>query len=506
MFTQNQPVSMQSRLEIKKFNFFQSIGTTENVVRPAALNVNNQTLSAAMEATRGGTSLNKSSFSHVAPQIMMPSGQHEGSAFIVNGWATPRLVFVMEVDLINEYTNMRTSYIVNGYTDHGDVRTYTGNMSIPREMRLFFNNVITTTQRQEHNVNGVFNVTRVVGSDQILRPNVSALAQGQGIPGVQEQTLRPTDVFNSAIAAETIAHSSYPIHNYTAGFDVGGIKLTSRADHIASNYLSRSIDAYGKVAADRGDQYTLSDIASLAADETNTRLLTHNRLVDLLTTRYDFNDISGGFAGSLTWAEILDIDPQADQRASIFNNDVVKQQELQAQLHTASSWGGGNQETIGANIITSVIPTLMCNAMCGRLDFKASNMTFDRQPVVGIEFTMPVVDNLNITHLLPALQSSIVTDIMMPLSANGLYDVAVTVRAFLYGETRIAISINGQPEQLFVSATYADQLFNNLVTNNPTTPIRLGSDLVTLAHELTHDNTAMFVEQTTMGQQNGYRI
>jgi len=504
MFQQNKPASMQQRIEIKKINLFQSVGTTDNVIRPTSFCVNNQTLAAAAEATRGGTDLSRGSFTQVAPQIMLPAGQHEGLAHIANGWATPRLVFVMEVDLVNEYTNTRISYIANGYTDHGDVRSYSGHMQLPRDMRLYFNNCITTATRQEHNPNGVFNVTKVVGSDQILRPNLSTLAQGQGVPGVQEQTLRPQDLFMSAVAADAVLNSGMAVHNYTAGFDVAGVKLANRSDHIASQFLSRSVRAYGKVASGFGDQYTMGDVASDASAETNVNLLTHNRFLDILSNRYDFNNLGSSTVGTLSWAEVLDIDPSADQRAQITVPPMPKQHEMQAKLREASNWGAATQEAIGANIVTSVVPTLLCNAMAGSVEFRATNMTFDRSPLVNIVYAAPLVDNLNITHLLPAMQEAIATDILLPISANGMMDVVLTVKAFLYGESQISISINGGPAELFVSATYADQLFNNLVTNNSFTPIKLGSDLVALAHELTQDNTTMFVDQ--MGQNNAFRI
>lgn len=464
--------------KVRKLVFFYAGVAQEQVVRPFQTRFDQGIGQLAMEATNQGTNLTSGAFNAIASTIIQPKGQHEGLALAPNGWQQPRLSFLMEVETVNTYSNVGQVMALSGYTDHVGAVHVNGQDKLDERMRLYFNNCVRMSIIQVPTAQGVGQRLQSRLSEQILRPT---LTRNSGTIG-NEYTMRPTDVVSAGASAAIEMEANIAVDNYTTGFINEGIKLASRSDMIGANFLSRSVNAWVAATNKSDDLHTHADIASMAAGDLNNLLLEQNRFFSMLSNQFDFNNHE--FAGSISYGELCRLDPNTDLLVQVIIPAPPKRQLQVNEVVNSNSWGGSDNETIAANIITQALPTIMSRFMLGRMTFTMTNDTVTGEPAFEWTNLVGFTDGLDVRPHVVAIQHMLVNTILGPISFQGQISASVTVDCWLYANTTIMVSIQGSPVATFVSPTYADQLFSPMFTHNFTTVLEMGSDVVNLANEL----------------------
>ena len=487
--------SMRNRVTVRKLTMFMAGAAADQVVRPFQTRWDQSIASLALEATQGGTNLTSGAFTPIAGSIIMPKGQHEGLAMIPNGWGQPRLSFLMEIGVHNEFNGVENIMALSGYTDHDGVAAGTGgNQHLDHRMRLYFNNCVRMMAVNVATHNGTARRLQSRVAEQILRPSLV------NAPGntLNEFTLRPTDVVSAGGSAAIMQASGVQVDNYNPGFTGQGVKLANRADLLGSHYLARSVRSFAQAATEVDESYTHADIASIASGSLNNQLVENNIFLAMLSNQFDFNDPS--FGGSISYGELLQLDPNADRIAQVIIPNQVQRQQQQIAIANSNGWGGADNETIAANIVAQAMPTIMARFMLGRVAFTITNDTLTGEPAIQWDNVQPFTDGLDVRPHIASIQEMIVNTILAPVSFNGSATASLTVDYSLYANSSMLIAINGGAAVPFNSPTFADQLFSPLYSHHYNTVLDMGSDIVSLSHELSNNQ---FSSNYNPGANNG---
>lgn len=483
-----------SRVAVRKLSFFFAGSAAGQVVRPFQTRYDQGIAQLALEATQGGTNLTSGAFTPIASSIIMPKGQHEGIAQIPNGWEQPRLSFLMEVGIINDFSNVENIMALSGYTDYDGIGQMGSKVNLDQKMRLYFNSCVRMMAVNVPTANGVAQRLQSRVSEQILRPTLLNSPGAQG----NEYTMRPTDVVSAGGSACIMQASGVKVDNYTPGFTSQGVKLANRADLLGSHYLSRSVRSFAQASTEVDDTYTHADIASIASGTLNNHLLEGNVFLSMLANRFDFNDPT--FGGSISFGELLQLDPNADHIAQVIMPSPVQRQHQQLEIINSNGWGGSDNETIAANIVAQAMPTIMARFMLGRAAFSITNDTLTGEPVVQWENLQGFTDGLDVRPHIGSIQEMINNTILAPITMNNQLTASLSVDYSLYANSTMLISINGGAPVPFNSPTFADQLFSPLYARQYDTVIDIGADIVNLAHEL---SSQQYSANYSTGANNG---
>lgn len=482
------------RTILRKLSFFFAGSAAGQVVRPFQTRWDQGIAQLALEATQGGTNLTSGAFTPIASSIIMPKGQHEGIAQIPNGWEQPRLSFLMEVSIVNEFSNVENIMALSGYTDYDGVSAMGANVNLDPKMRLYFNSCVRMMSMNVPTAQGTAQRLQSRVSEQILRPT---LMNSPGTPN-NEYTMRPTDVVSAGGSACIMQASGVKVDNYMPGFTSQGVKLANRADLLGSHYLSRSVRSFAQASTEVDDTYTHADIASIASGSLNNHLVENNVFLAMLSNRFDFNDPTYG--GSISFAELLQLDPNANKIAQVIMPSPVQRQHQQLEIVNSNGWGGSDNETIAANIVAQAMPTIMARFMLGRAAFSITNDTLTGEPLVQWENVQGFTDGLDVRPHIMSIQEMVNNSIMAPITMNGSLTASISVDYNLYANSSMLISINGAAPVPFNSPTFADQLFSPLYARQYDTVIDIGADIVNLAHEL---SSQQYSANYSTGANNG---
>lgn len=480
----------EKSFRLRKFVLFYAGVAQEQVIRPLHTRLDQQLVALAMEATNFGQNITSGAFRPIASSIIQPKAQHEGLSIVENGWGTPRLSFLMEIEVINNYTGMTNVMAFSGYTDHVGTIQRNGNDMLDPQMRLYFNNCVRLATIQTPTPHGVANrmVSRV--AEQILRPTV---VPNYTPGGNSEYTMRPVDVMTVGGSASIMQSSGLRVDNYAPSFN-SGPKLANRNDMLGASYLARSVSSYTAANAEVDDGYTHADVASIASGNLNNNLMESNDFLRSLGNRFDFNDPA--FGGSITMSELCQLDPNADHIAQVIIPPVPQRQQQQTMVANSCGWGGSDNETIAANIICQAVPTIMCRFMLGRLSFTVTNDTITGEPSIEWNNLQGFTDGLDVRPFIGAIAEYILTEILAPISFQGQTIASISVDSYLYASTDIVVSIGGAPAVVFNSPTFADQLFSPFIAHQYDTVLNMGADIVNLSDEI---GTAQFRPNFTGG-------
>jgi len=483
-----QPTSDSKRVRVNRLVFFIMSGFRNQVIRPLEMRLNADLMNGVFEATQGARNTSAAALSMIAPQILTQTGQIQGVAEIPGTWGGERAAFMLDVSLISDFSSIEQRSVITGYTDHAgfqQMQMRAGQIAIDPNMRLYFNNISQLAVRQVPTPAGVGQQLCVRSSEQVMRPTSTRDNPNQLSYG--EYTMRPVDVMSVSGSAEMMQTNGQFVENYHASM-YDGIKLADRRDFASANYLSNTITKYARaateVADDVVDAVTITESASRML---NSSPVYNNQLIALLSNQYHFNDVNGDI-GSISYRDLCNMDPGADSRVQTVRPTQAQRANRMAQVNDSRDWGGADQATMAASLISAGLPTLMITYLLGSVRFTVTNDTINGQPLISWENIQGFSDGIDVTSRISSINDLILTEIYNPVSRFGNDRVSIRVNCDVNTFTDIAISINGSPLETFSSLTAADQLFSPMMSHNYSHVAEVAIDLLDLSRALSDAN------------------
>lgn len=486
---------MNYNFRVIKAIFVEAGSYNDMVVRPYETNFTQSNVNAFKEATNYGGNISSSNISGVATSFLRPSvGLLEHSA-IDQGWQAPRFRYILELEF---YSHLSPGYrkIIQGYTNHLGVNFSTG--SIDPNMVLYFNNVVTLNYVNMQTPAGIYTNVRVANADQIIRGVVDFSFTGES---VVTKSLRPNDIFNK------MSHFDYgdDTLDLTGGFADTPLKKSKRRNGVPSMYLADVMKGYQGGFSEGGfssgiDQHDAFGVASGLVKENQIGSDDFFRTLQSNTANFT----TGGF---ITYSELVSLTPEMDSKITIVPAKTAHQQT--ALLHSGGlgygqgeHWQGSNNETMWASIMTQSIPGLMLDLLITKLAFTAHNRTTDSSHDIRITYANSFSEGIDLQPYLAVFVTKFETEILRGLTLNNHLDYALVVSVDIVGETRISISVMGQPAIEYVAPSFADGLYSCLTTHDAGAETRLAHDLSTFCGEVGVSNPT-FAQHNTQGGYHG---
>ena len=452
----------------------------EQLMRPYTMHTDGELHHQLVEATQNGSRIAPNNLSGIAGQILRPSSSAVSSVEIANGWAEPRMRFLMEVHHPTMDGNVEIQYIT-GFTDH-----YGASQSghIDPKMHFYINNTITTRLFVQNTHYGQTQGLRLKRASHVMSgPSPKTLDSMQ----TSRQTMRPEDVVGT-VATLHNEYADFGI-NVSAGFGPAGydsthMKLSDRSHGLPSRYLSNMFKGYrAAVENSTGDEdYSkfIGNIVGFVRDDTPT------------SDRFIGNMVRHGLTLSensfFTYADLLALDPNVPQRTELIMSREVQQQAQDFRQYTSDMYAPTHQVII-ATMLSHSLPALMTELMLTNAAFIVTNRTLDGQPMFtplgGTSFA-----NVDLTPFLQQLELRFLVEIWRDLTRNGMIDLELQIEFSLLGNSKIKVSYMGEAPQEFVIPSFSDGLLAPVLTNNYQMVKNMAQEVDTLANTLQTDLSA----------------
>lgn len=468
------PTANNTEINMAKGFFFRVPCENPIHYRPYETRLNNDTYNSLEEATRTSGSIDATAIRHIARDIISPSLTSKGIIAIDGGWSEKRYSVIFEFHVKSPVAGHSFREVVMGYTNYDGI-TDTGivdpNMTIHVNSHMRINDVVSMGHM------GTMVQSRVAESSQMLNPVTVQQASGYQIA---ERALRPADALRAAQCVQAIGPNEV-INDVRAHIGPEGIR--SHRDNMSSaRYLSKIMAAYSTstmedVAFSMGDSQAIGNASNLLVEQSNSR----SSLLHRLTERTDF-----GCSGVVTYGELLAAFGNFDDRVEVAKTGGVGMMDM-TQMN--NHWGGSDQETSIAHSLTHYIPSIMSQNMASQYGFSVTNRTLDGSiQIATLPNFLPLIEGIDHVSYIKNIEQSIVFMAMPELMTNvGDFEIVMTCN--LLGQSKIEISINGQPSIPFTAPNYADSITTPVVAIDPVDVARVGSDISTVL-DLVHESQA----------------
>ena len=452
---------------------FVETGTYNDLTsRPFKTELDMGTLRSFQEATNMGQHITSSTISGIAGNVLKPSAQAQGNIAITNGWDTPRLRFILEVEFGSTSLLASTRQVVTGYTDYVGVIERGGQHIVDPNMRLFFNNSITLRSVKENSPwGGLIERQTVVDASQLL----TGVYQPSFGGGVVTRSMRPEDLF---VTAGLGALANANTLDTRVNFASGHIKKSNRKNTFAPEYISRVVkaDQMAKASVD-GEATPYDHVMDEARGQVLEGLVSDDPYLKKLMDRTNM-----GQEASVTYGELCAIDQHLDSIAMIM---LRRQSDPVHHRGQTEHWAGSNMETLAATTLSHSVPSIMMDLMLTGVSFMATNQTLNGEYVVQIVGQKSFTSSIDMSPYLEAFTNRLKTEVLRGITNNNLITFDLTMQIDLIGETFVRISMNGQPHIDFMMPSFCDALSVPVLTQDPSDLYTLANDLTTLAENVT---------------------
>lgn len=451
--------------------------------RPYETSVGIEEIMKTQEATKGGTSISAGVLGGIAGTILRPTTQAQGIVGIANGWDTPRLRFMLEIEHTGpgQFGEKTIQYLC-GYTNYiGVIRAGGfGTEIVDPKMTLTFNQSVTTRVSTERTTNGIIERVGVSDASHILAGTYQPTFDNSG---PMTSMMRPEDVF-STISLGVLGDVSGVLDTRNKFADEQ-IKKSRRSNSNASHYLASILKANNLAMQCDGTNGT--DIAGVM-DEARGQVMEPLIAEDLYLSRLA-HQTSLSVGSTLTWGELCAFDPSFDAVVRIELNSpgaVVTD-------HSRGSteyWHGQDPVTLAATTLGQAVPGIMAELMLLGVHFHATNATLDGSIYVHVSNYHSFAENLDLTPYLERFKARLEHEILRNLSHNNQVPFNVEYNSDLLGETAIKMSFNNSPMTDYCAPSFCDGLFPPVLTQQDSVMRTLASDIESLAGNLAVSHTA----------------
>lgn len=388
---------------------------------------------------------------------------------IPHDWNSSRGIFILELE-VQFSTGGMIRYFVQGYTDH-DGFSQMGN--VDPQMRMYINNVITTTPVHVQTPMGTRTSLRVSGNYQ----TPTDFGAAQGYSPTPLMVTRPQDVFGR-IKNDDLSSSSIMVSDTSS---VVGNNLTSsrRRNNIPTSYLATVFNGYSDgMMENRAADFTSGD----AAEQAFGLVVELDAVNDIFLTKLrETNNLTRG-RNHFTYRELLQVAPNVDMVKDVRPSSMAMTQLSQA--GDSNHFQGQTISTVAAVQLSQSIPALMLESMLSTVRIRISNMVsgqLDMAPMDEHAISCFSPDDVVRQYML--FKTRVLNEVIGPLTENNQLNFHAEISCSFHSEFIITIKIGSDPETRFVTPAFADSLTAPVVTNNSQ---KLGELSSTLATMCTH--------------------
>lgn len=453
-------------MRITKLIFVQTGTYGDQFYRPYEAEYDGTTQKQFMEITANQNRVTPIGLAGIASSIVKPTAQPCGMVDIPQGWGGDRLRFCMEVE-VTSHAGGRTLEYITGYTDTMGA-TLSGH--IDPQMRLFVNNSVTISAIHANNsavymptdISHVLTSPRATSQLQYTPPNIDLMTPQDLMQGLMRNTYGGN------------------VNDLRRGFGVDEIRKSRRSNGIATNYLSRSINAINAAELQDDNPYAsdLATIYSIASDSVSEGLISNDVFLTYLEDHTSFSRYR-----SVAYGELVAGQPNLDSIAVITFNRSQTQRPI-AIRGQSEYWSTTTAETVAATTLSYAVPSVMMELMLTELSFRATNMTVDGSIPVDIHHAMSFASGVDLRPYLQRFIDRFVGEIMADISHRNQVGINLMMDVDVLGDTRIEIQYNGGPSTPYVIPSFSDARFSPIVTPDDSYLNRVISAVGTMANNI----------------------
>lgn len=456
----------------------QETGTYNNqYLRPYETNVQANTLDNFVDRIKetNSTRIPAGAIADLSANILTPSARPICTVPIVNGWDTPRERFLIIVEVTYSVGNKENIYL-QGYTDYTGVSTGINNITraygaIDPQMAFNINSVSKVNIVQNISNGVILETKRATLSDQVLQIEPPTINNNPTVYG-----LRPIDIIsdiNSQWVRESIAYAGGPSTTLDTRTILGASNsnCNRRTNNIPSNYLADFVSSFMAAASNPEVGMDTGEIINECRAELSENNFSTNPFIRFISNSTGTNITNGWFK----WIDLLTAFPYAADKVTYIENTHSEYSNIHRTGMTEDA-GSMTRESIVAAFLSQTVPAIMVGCLINKLAFVTTN-----RDIGGLVTT--VISNFRVlnpqyqTQSLDLFKSRFEREIYRSISYDNSDVVDLDIKADLYGETWISISINNAPVQVFVYPTFCDSLINPNMVNSDEALHKASSEL-----------------------------
>lgn len=397
--------------------------------------------------------------------IVEPVTRPEGTIEIPNGWTERRFRFMLVIESKFHVGGTNRLYYT-GYSTHADM-SYAG--SIDPNMQFFINSVVRTRIMEMMTPQGSAISENLMSGRHLISNN-----NWEGCLNPHQTFLmRPEDVFNQM---QTSHLGGNDVIIDTRNQAQRNATTSNLGNGLAHNYSSTIINSYLK-AGDARPSYD-TDGSEIFND---ARRLSTNQDDNPLTMAIAQLRQYGLVTNTFTLNELTQIDINTPNVTEYFPLTQGDMGIIHAAGQTAD-WMSEDGITMAAVKIGQAIPALMSSVMLQKADIISTNSSIGGQPetkVVGVG-----INASNIPMRCQMLGTRFETELIRDISFNNCIPYYIEVKADVFGETRIRVSLNGGAIYDYAVPSFCDNLLTPIVTTDAMNSSRMGSDFSALLSDI----------------------
>lgn len=491
------PMHKVHRIEVIRMFLWDSNSYHSQMVRPYEMFLRQEDLDILRE--RMGTShlssreaagianrLPATQFAEISATALMPQAQAEREVNVMGGWGQKRQCFMLWLRCHNTL-GMTDVYTIAGFTAEPATSDITGlrgeRASIDSNAQFFINSISRITENDVPTHLGTQRIITGVQSSHVLAQNQSIDFQNR-----PAQKLRPQDVCVNMMTRSTLGtERQRSVLNPTNNVSMVPA-MSNRLNAISSNYMAKMVNGYAESV--RSAQFGQDVVGTMA----QTKALVQDSSAQLDPFMTFLAKIHGGGPeANFTPRDLAELDPTCAERIKyirVGGTVMTQMPQFNADLaqidpRNTQHWASADLATKYATAISHAVPALCFENMLSGINFVCHNM----KPGRVLEFipggAMALSSgssqmNINLAPNMERFRIRFENEVFPSLTFNNTVGVAINVYCDAFNETRISVSIDGQPPVSFVTPSFADALLAPVTTVNVERPNELATNFETL--------------------------
>lgn len=462
------------------------VGTyNDQYQRPYTSHVDGALMQQLQDATNNGRNLTPAALGAVGSDIMRLSSTVAGTVSLANGFDTPRLCFMMEVEFPGQGGVVSVEWLL-GFTDHIGVNAMYGdsNISFDPNMRVFFNNVMVGRRVKSGNAFGNHMHTTANRAYQLInaeyKPQINNLHTAPHL-------MRPQDVFTSMSMQNTrTLMGGESVMDVRPTHGPEKLAVSHRRNSVPGQYLSAMLQTWkAQTELDEVDPASLnSQMAAAVAEPTISRM----RSMQYLST---ISELRQG--GSVSWSELMEADDTGtaeDRCVVVLAQSQQSRSALSQRGGESVNWNGNSNRTLVASTFVQAIPGIMMNLLLTDLQFSVTNRTLDGSWELMYERVESFNESDNISQL-EAFRHKVCNELMPGLSHNGALVMEIRADFSVMGQTFVEIAMDdGEGFYPYMTPSFCDGLFAPVRAPDANTLDRFADNLSKITSSLEQDHSA----------------
>lgn len=408
----------------------------------------------------------------VANGIVAPSPVSHGDIGLINGWQQSRIRFILEVTVSYNTGGDRT-YFFQGFTDHPGI----SRAGEPDPNMLFIINSMVAIARTTINTpTGVRVQEKIIDSAHILADNTWS---GDNLAG-SGSLLRPEDIFSSMQNNWIVGSKDLDIGNVYdhRSMVTSDAAFSKRSNNSSASYLGKILDGYNYGRINQDFAGTPNNTLEGARSTTREELTSQNPFIKFIS-----NLKANGITNQFTFGDL----EQIDSNVRRVSNYVAPTGNTISKLHRAGQteyWGGSNRETLAATILANTVPAIMMELLLSGVSFRSTNNDIGGQMTTILAGGQSLT-TANLAQHYEIFKRRLESEVLLDITFNNTETYSLEMKADIFGEVRISISLGNGPMIDYCAAGFADSLYTPVVSYQANAKVDLVNDLeVILEHSL----------------------